>query len=141
MSSADVSVVRDQFDAVNERDFARAMSHYAEDVVLVVPGEGLQSGTYEGKEAVGEWFGDWFRTFAADYRFEIDEARLLEGGVVFLHAHHGGSGRLSGVEVHGENSYLYRVKAGKIIRVGFFSTREEALEAASLPEWSEGETD
>jgi hypothetical protein len=33
------------------------------------------------------------------------------------------------------------VREGKIGQVGFFSGREEALAAASLPEWSEAETD
>lgn len=142
MSQADVDVVIDQFEAVNERDFARAMDHYAEDVVLVVPRvENLQNpGIYEGRQAVGEWFGDWFRTFDRDYRFEIKEAREL-GGVVFLFATHGGHGRLSGAPVSGENAYLYRVRDRRISRVGFFATRDDALEAASLPEWSEAETD
>ncbi|HEX6585611.1 MAG TPA: nuclear transport factor 2 family protein [Solirubrobacterales bacterium] len=141
MASSDIDVVRDQFGAVNERDFARAMNHYADDVVLVVPGEGLQSGTFEGKQAVGEWFGDWFRTFDRDYRFEVKEARELRDGLIYLLAEHGGRGRLSGAEVQGENAYLYRVRDGKVFRVGFFASRDEALEAASLSEWSGGETD
>lgn len=142
MSSADLDVVRDQYAAVNRRDFGRAMELYAEDVVLVVPRlEGLANpGTYEGKEAVGEWFGDWFRAFAEDYRFELEELRHLDGGLIFLLATHGGTGRLSGAPVHGENAYLYRVRDGKISRVGFFATREDALETAALPEWSEPKT-
>jgi ketosteroid isomerase-like protein len=143
MPDEEVEVVLEQYAATNERDFERAMELYAEDVVLVAPKwEGVQNpGVYEGKEAVGEWFGDWFRAFAADYRFEIKEARRLRGGLIFLFATHGGSGRLSGAEVHGENAYLYRVRDGRIARVGFFATREDALEAAKLPEWSEGQTD
>ena len=141
MSQADVDVVLDQFAAVNERNFARAMDLYAEDVRLYAsPESGPKAGAFEGKEAVGEWFGDWFRTFAPGYRFEIQEARELDGGVIFLVATHGGRGRLSGVEVHGETGYLYRVSDGKIAQVGFFGGREEALEAATLPEWSERET-
>jgi ketosteroid isomerase-like protein len=143
VSEADIAVVREQFEAVNRRDFERAMDLYAEGVVLIVPRvESLQNpGTYEGKEAVGEWFGDWFRTFAPDYYFHIQEARDVGGGLIFLHAKHGGKGRLSGAEVHGETAYLYRVRAGKVSKVGFFATRDDALEAASLPEWSERETD
>jgi ketosteroid isomerase-like protein len=141
VSQADVDLVLEQFEAVNERNFARAREIYADDVVLIVPGEGIQAGTFEGKMAVGEWFGDWFSTFDRDYRFEIDEARELPEGPIFLHARHGGRGRLSGAEVSGENAYLYRVSEGKVRRVGFFATREEALQAASLPEWSEPETD
>ncbi|MFL5906181.1 MAG: nuclear transport factor 2 family protein [Solirubrobacterales bacterium] len=138
MSEADVDVVRGQFAAVNKRDFARAMDLYADDVTLTVGVNArlMNPGVYEGKEAVGEWFGDWFRTFAADYRFEIEEARTLEGGAVFVHANHRGSGRRSGVEVHREDFYLYRVSGGKVSRVGFFGSRDAALEAASLPEWS-----
>jgi ketosteroid isomerase-like protein len=135
MSEQDIEVVRDQFEAVNERDFGRAMDLYAEDVVLIAPEEGnvANPGRYEGKEAVGRWFGDWFQSFARDYRFEIDEARSI-GDAIFIHAFHGGSGRASGAEVRGENSYLYRVRDGKVSRVEFYATRAEALEAAGVAE-------
>jgi len=143
VSDQDVQVVLDQYEAVNREDFQRAMDLYAEDVVLIAPRvEGIQNpDTYTGKEAVGEWFGDWFRTFARGYRFEVQESRDLGGGLVFLHAKHGGRGRLSGAEVHGQNAFLYRVSDGRVTRVGFFATPDEALEAASLPEWSGAQTD
>jgi ketosteroid isomerase-like protein len=141
MSQADVDVVLAQFAATNERDFPRAMDIYADDVVLVVAPEwGITAGRHEGKAAVGEWFGDWFRQFADDYRFQIIEARDLGGGVVFLDAKHGGSGRASGVAIGSESGYLYRVMDGKITQVQLFATPADALEAASLPEWSEPET-
>jgi ketosteroid isomerase-like protein len=131
VSDADIQVVREQFECVNRRDWGRAMELYADDVVMVVPAtEGVTNpGTYEGKEALGKWFGDWFGTFDRDYRFEIDEAREI-GELIFIHAKHGGHGRLSGAEVHGENSYLYEVRDGKVTRVEFYVTREQALEAA-----------
>ena len=134
MSQADIEILRDQYEAVNERDWKRAMSHYAEDVVLSVPpGEtglnAFEPGTVEGKEAVGAWFGDWFGTFERDYRFVIEEIEDL-GGVIFMRASHGGHGRLSGAAVHGENAYLYRLREGKIVWLGFYGTREEALAAA-----------
>ncbi|HSD23389.1 MAG TPA: nuclear transport factor 2 family protein [Solirubrobacterales bacterium] len=132
-----VDVIRDQYAATNERDFARAMSYYAEDVVLVVEEGFLSTGTFEGKEAVGEWFGDWFRAFGADYRFTIDEIRELAPGLVFLTATYGGTGRASGAEVSDRRAYLYRVKDGTVTRVQLFVEPESALEAASLPEWSD----
>lgn len=135
-------MVLDQFAAVNERDFQRAMDRYAEDVRLFASEEsGPKAGSFEGKQAVGDWFGDWFRTFAPGYRFEIEEVRELGNGVIFIFATHGGSGRLSGAEVHGDTGYLYRVRNGKVSQVGFFSGRKEAMEAASLPAWSDPETD
>jgi ketosteroid isomerase-like protein len=142
VSQGPVDVVREQFAATNARDFDGAMDMYADDVVLFVgEGWGITSGTYEGKATVGEWFGDWFRQFAPGYHFEITEARDLGGGVVYLAAKHGGAGRTSGVEVGSESGYVYRVADGKIDRVGLFATPADALEAASLPEWSGAETD
>jgi ketosteroid isomerase-like protein len=130
MSEQDIEVVRDQFEAVNERDFARAMDHYAEDVVLVVdPGFGLESGTFEGKQAVGEWFGQWFRAFDASFRFENIEAREI-GDVIFLHADFRGAGRSSGAAAHMDAGYLYEVREGKVVRAQIFGTREDALAAA-----------
>jgi ketosteroid isomerase-like protein len=140
MSQADLDVVLDQFAATNDRDFGRAMEMYAEDVTMEVQG-GLNPGDFEGKEAVGRWFGDWIGTFEPGYRFEIEEARDLGNGGVFLYATHGGRGRVSGAEVHGETSYLYRIRDGRIVRVELFFTPEEGRVAAASPEWSEAETD
>jgi ketosteroid isomerase-like protein len=131
MSEADFQVIRDQFDATNRRDFPAAMDFYADDVRLFAPveaGPGL-TGHYEGKEAVGRWFGEWFRAFGDDYRFEIDEMRMI-GDLVFMHANHGGTGRASGAEVSGETFYLYGLRDGKIVSVGFYPTRDAALAAA-----------
>jgi ketosteroid isomerase-like protein len=141
VSERNVDAVRDVFAAVNERDFGRALAGHADDVVLVIREGFLNQGTFEGHQGISEWFGDWFRAFGSDYRFEIVEARELSEGLVFLFATHGGAGRSSGVEVRGENAYLYRVEGGKITRVQLFVSEAEALEAAELPEWSGGQTD
>jgi len=134
-------VIRAQFAATNARDFERAMSYYSDDVVLVVKEGFLNTGTFEGKEAVGEWFGDWFRAFGNDYHFDLKELREVGSGVCYLFAAYGGSGRTSGAVVSDTRSYLYRVDDGLITRIQFFMDSDSALEAASLPEWSESKTD
>jgi ketosteroid isomerase-like protein len=132
MSQGNVDVLLDQFAAVNERDFPRAMSHYAEDVELVVgPDAFLESGTFSGREAVGRWFANWFATFEPGYRFDIEEARELGDRVLLVASHHG-RGRTSGVEVHGQTGYLYTLAEGKIIRGELYRNGEAALEAAGL---------
>lgn len=134
MAQEAVEVVLDQFAAVNERDFERAMSLYADEVELYVdPQAYLESGTFKGREAVGEYFGNWFRTFAHGYRFDIEEARDLGDAVLLVASHHG-HGRASGVEVHGENGYLYRVRDGEIVRVELYPGRAEALQASGWRE-------
>lgn len=134
MSQENVEVVRDQFAATNERDFPRAMSHYAEDVELVVDRDAfLEGGRFNGRDAVGQWFANWFATFEPGYRFDIEQARDL-GDVVLLFATHHGRGRASGAEVHGQTGYLYRLRDGKIVRVELYRSPAEALEAVGLRE-------
>ena len=59
--------------ATNERDFERAMDLLRRRRRAGGRRRGSSTpATFEGKEAVGEWFGDWFRAFASDYHFEID---------------------------------------------------------------------
>ena len=134
MSKENVEVVLDQFAATNERDFPRAMSHYAEDVELVVHSDAfLEAGTVSGRYAVGQWFANWFRTFEPGYHFDIGEARDF-GDVVLLTATHHGRGRISGIEVHGETGYLYTLRDGKIVRGELFQTPAQALEAVERRE-------
>jgi ketosteroid isomerase-like protein len=135
MPKSPVEVVREQFEATNERDFARAMDLYADDVELVVHPEALmEHGSFSGREVVGDWFGNWFRTFERGYRFEFEECREVKPSVVLLVASHHGRGRASGVEVQGRTTYLYTVRDGRVIRVEICSDRAAALEAAGAPE-------
>lgn len=130
MSQEDVEIVLAQYAATNERDFARAMTYYADDVGLFVhPEANLENGTFSGKDAVGRWFGNWFATFEPGYHFDIEEARDL-GDLVLLVATHQARGRSSGAEVQGRTAYLYRVREGKIVRAELYPSRAEALEAA-----------
>jgi ketosteroid isomerase-like protein len=129
--TTNVEIVVGQFDDVNARNFVAAMAAYAEDVTLVV--YGLDTGdpelleeTVTGKAAVGEWFGDWFRQFGADYRIEVDESRG-SGDHVFLVATHHGRGRTSGVPVKVQLAYVYEVRQGKIARLQMWTDREAAL--------------
>jgi ketosteroid isomerase-like protein len=132
MSDEKIKVVRDQFAATNERDFPRAMSFYAEDVELFVdPDAFLEGGTFKGRDAVGEWFGNWFRTFEPGYHFDIEEVRDL-GDVVFLDAAHRGRGRTSGIEVGGRAGYLYWVRDGRVVRVEIHPSGTAALRAAGV---------
>lgn len=131
--SDNVEIVVGQFEAVNSREFAAAMEAYAEDVTLIAHGHlGKMVGrAATGKQAVGEWFGDWFRQFAPDYRFQIEDARG-SGDRVFIVATHRGRGRASGAPIEGELAYAYTVREGKICHVELFSDPDDALEAAGL---------
>jgi ketosteroid isomerase-like protein len=129
MSHENLAVIRDQYAATNERDWARAMAHYDVDVELVVPEGFLEPGGYKGRDAVGAWFGDWFSSFDRDGRFDVTETRELDGGAVLLVAEYHARGRISGVEVHGSVVWLYGFRRGRIARVEGYASRDEALKA------------
>jgi ketosteroid isomerase-like protein len=134
MSQENVDVVREYFAVVNDGDFPRVMAFYAEDVELIIPADAfLDPGTFSGREAVGRWFGDWFRTFRRGYHFDLDEVRDL-GELVFAAVTHGGLGKASGAEVHATMNYLFGIRDGRIARLELFSDRSEALNAAGAPE-------
>jgi ketosteroid isomerase-like protein len=123
-----VAIVRDQYAATNERDFARAMSHYAEDVRLVIPsGAYVTAGMFTGREEVGRWFGDWFTAFDKDAHFEIEEIIDVDESSVLLIARHSARGKASGVEVERDVIWLYRLRDRKIMSVQAYETRAEAL--------------
>jgi ketosteroid isomerase-like protein len=88
VSRENVEAVRDHYAATNERDFRRAMSYYAEDVEMVIPGSGLLAGKFTGREEVGRWFGDWFAIFDKDAQFDIDEIIDVDDSLVLVIARH-----------------------------------------------------
>jgi ketosteroid isomerase-like protein len=136
MSQENVEVVVGQFEGVNARAFAAVMDAYAEHVILILHGRWFALGSPQvvaGKDAVGEWFGDWFRTFDRDFRFEVEESRDL-GDRVFIVATQHGRGRSSGVPVTTQTTYLYTVRRGKISQVELWDDRDEALEVVGLRE-------
>jgi ketosteroid isomerase-like protein len=125
MAQADVDVVLKQYRDTNARDFAAVMDAYADDVALAAHGErlGVLEAEVSGKEAVGEWFGDWFRQFDRDYRFDVEEAREVGGRVLLVASHHG-HGRDSGVPVGERWAYTYTVRDGKIVAVEIWTDRD-----------------
>jgi ketosteroid isomerase-like protein len=129
-----LAVVQDHYAATNERDFARAMSHYDAGVELIVPSGYVDPGEYKGRDAVGAWFGDWLSSFDRGARFDVREMTELDGGAVLLVADHHARGRSSGVEVHTTVVWLYGFRDGKIARVEGQASRAEALKAAGLAE-------
>jgi ketosteroid isomerase-like protein len=80
---------------------------------------------------VGEWFGNWFRTFEPGYHFDIEECSEIKPSVILMVASHHGRGRSSGAEVQGRTAYLYTLRDDKIARVELYADRAAALEAAS----------
>jgi hypothetical protein len=92
-----------------------------------------EAGAYHGHAGLSA-FDRELRSAFEDFETDCDE--LIDGGgrVVSV-VRYRARGRSSGIEVAGPPQYgVWAIGNGKITRVDWFDTREEALEAAGLTE-------
>jgi ketosteroid isomerase-like protein len=133
MSRENIEVIRDMIAANNEGDFERALGHLADDIVFEAPA-GIRGGTFRGREAVAEWFTDWWRIFDWNVHTDIREiAEVGDDGVLMVAAVRG-RGRGSDVDAKEIFPFLFRLREGKVTRMDGYLSRAEALQAAGLRE-------
>jgi ketosteroid isomerase-like protein len=133
MSQENVEIAVSYFEAT---DLAEAIGALAEDVTLVFHGEARPlsgAGTVSGRKAAVNWLTDWFSRFDPDYRMEVEESRDW-GDRVLVVTNHRAKGRASGAPISEQTTQVMTLRDGKIIRQDFFSSLDEALEAAGLRE-------
>ena len=136
MSVEDVEIVRRVYDAVARRAAATVLALYDPGVELdttrAAVGDLMGRSVYRGHEGLRSWFRQWHEAWG-DVETSCEE--LIDAGdsVVVSVARYRARGRASGARVEGPAQYgVWTVREGKIVRVVWFSTRAEALEAAGL---------
>ena len=136
MSQENVEIVREIFEAAARRDRKRVLALYDPDVVM--DGSGTEMARFLGRSI---WRGyDGLRSFDREWRetfesIETEYDELIDAGdrVVSVSRWHV-RGR-EGIEVAAPNrGGLWTIRDGKVSRIDWFDTREEALEAAGLSE-------
>jgi ketosteroid isomerase-like protein len=139
MSQENVETVRRLFEAVASRDSETVLSLYHPEVewdgsrsrwAEVLPGDGR----YTGHEGIRRFSRQYFEIWES---FQDTAEELIDAGdhAVVSVVTSRGLGRSSGVEVEFPgNAGVWTVVDGKIVRVVWFPSREEALEAVGLRE-------
>jgi uncharacterized protein len=135
MSEENVEIVRRVYDAAARRDTATVLALYDPDVEWdssrVAWGDRTR-GVCRGLEDLRTFYRDWYEVWES---YEDDLKELIDaGGHVVSVATGRGRGRVSGVEVETQGAGVWTIREGKIIRVVWFRTRAEALQAAELQE-------
>ena len=135
MSQENVEVVRRVYEAAAGRDAETVLALYDPEVeldasALGVAGIGDVGGVYRGHEGLKSFFREWHEAWG---NIKYDYEELIDAGdqvvsVVTRHAR----GRASGVEVERPAALVWTLGEGKVLRLVWFLTREEALEAAGL---------
>ena len=131
MSQENVEIAVGYYEAT---DLGKAIDALADDVTFIFHGEGRHlagAGTISGKRLAIEWLADWFSRFDPDYKMEVTESRDWGDRVLVVTTHHA-KGRASAVPISQQTAQVMTVAGGEIVRQEFFSSRDEALEAAGL---------
>ena len=90
------------------------------------------AGTYRGHEGYEQWVSDWA---AAWDKFSIEpEAYIDAGERVVLVIRMTATGRGSGLELNRQDALVYTIRDAKVVRLDYYNSKAQALEAAGLSE-------
>ncbi|MET0810168.1 MAG: nuclear transport factor 2 family protein [Thermoleophilaceae bacterium] len=132
MSQENVEIARRMNEYYNARDVHGCVRLAVTDIVFH-PGEGEpETGPMKGSR---EW-GDYLRSNLEVFpQYEVEASEYVDlGEFVVVVGSVRGRGRVSGVEVHSDEVWLWRFRDGKAVEYWECGTKEQALEAAGLSE-------
>jgi len=129
MSRENVEIVRRIFDALDGPAAVAALwdPEVEFDVSRDIWGAVVGGGHYRGVDGVRQWMLD---LYGAWEQMDLDCEELIDAGeqvIVVLSVR--GRGRTSGIEVAYRPAGIWTVRRGRVVRVVWFPTRHEALEA------------
>jgi ketosteroid isomerase-like protein len=127
MGSANMDLVRSIYAAWERGDFRSTEWAHPEIEFVIAdgPSPGRWKGLAEMAHAMREVLNAW-----EDFRFLADEYRELDDERVLVFDRNSGRGKTSGVEIgqtRAEGAQLFRVHAGKVIRLVSYWDRERAI--------------
>ena len=127
-----VEVVRKAWEAWERGDMRAVFDFYDPAVEWdMSQSDAPDMGVYQGHEGVRKFFRDWMAPFD-DYYAHAEEFKLGGEGVL-VRLRQGGRGKHSGVDVEMPPLWqLYRLRAGRAVRVEIYRDEDRAHEAAGL---------
>jgi len=136
MSGENAEIVKRVYDAVARHNTGAVLAAYDPEVEWDLSGSvwGDLTGrsVYRGHEELRAFYREWYDAWE-QYEEAVEE--VIEAGErVIVVATGEGRGRASGAEVGWTQYGVWTIREGKIVRVAWFETRAQALEAAGLSE-------
>jgi uncharacterized protein len=131
MSQENAEIVRRMYQAFLRGNYEESLAAFHPEVewdVSIRPEGRVYRGHAGVVEAIRTWNGTW-----EDFTAEIEEI-IGAGEHVVLIDRQTGRGKGSGAPLDQRTFWVYTLRGRKIVRVKWFRTRHEALEAAVLSE-------
>jgi ketosteroid isomerase-like protein len=134
VATENVEIVRQVYEAAARGDREAVFALYDRDIEWDASRteRGAVTGrVVQGHEALLRWLREWYEAWGSvdDELEQLVDAN--EETVVSIMTQRG-RGRSSGVEVADRLGAVWTIREGKVVRVAWFPTPEEALEAAGL---------
>jgi uncharacterized protein len=131
MTQENVELVRAGYAAWERGDLDVIVERADPEIEIVQPPEVPDAKTYRGKAGVIEAFADWPKQWD-EFRAELMEVIDVSDTKAVSVARH--YLRARGMDVEQEVAYVHTFRDGLVVRWEMFFSREQALEAAGLPE-------
>ena len=131
MAEDAVALVREAFDTL-ARDGPEALIELVhEDAVVTVPAEfSAEPDSYRGPEGIRRYFASWYEVVDR-LHVEIVEAEAVGPDAVVAAIELTVRGRATGLEAVQKAQMVCRLRNGKLDRMSFYGSREQALAAAA----------
>jgi ketosteroid isomerase-like protein len=132
MSAENVESMRRGLDAFNRADKAAWLAEFDSDAVMIPARQWPENTPIRGAEAIWDFYSAVSRTWAegASQAGEVIDS----GDKVLANYRRDARGRVSGAAVEFSLWQTTIFRKGKVVRLEWFTTRSEALEAAGLSE-------
>ena len=132
MSGENVEIVRAGYQALNAGDMVGALAAMDPGIEILDHDLPDTPERYRGLDGLGRWQADWEASWAS-WRWEPEE--FIDAGdrvVAVLRVY--ATGRGSGVDVERLDGAVWTLRDGKCIRLDYYGSKAEALEAVGLAE-------
>lgn len=123
-------MIRDAYAAFADGDVETLRGFWHEDAIYVNPPYAMEGGTREGRDSLEEmWEG-----IHSLFEFEtVDVLEIAEGAAgVLVVVRYRGRGRTSGAPVDVPMAHVVDIRDGRVARLAWYGTRDEAAAAAGL---------
>jgi ketosteroid isomerase-like protein len=132
VSQENVEIVERAMAAYMGNDEATVRELVAPDVVISTRPDQPDAHDHHGYDgmlrASAEWLEAWDQqTFEATRVWDVEN-------FVFVGARESGRGKVSGVPMDHDSTFVYTLSAGRIVRIQIFASQHEALKAVGLQE-------
>ena len=129
----DLQVIIETFGLLNSDNYERALLLVDDEFEMVTPANiASEPDTYRGPEGVRRWWESFLESMEW-VRLGVEATHELEDGRVILEFVIHTRGRSSGIETDQRAVGLAQAREGKLYRLAFFLTVEQAQDAAGLP--------